>query len=396
MATLSGRHILLGVSGGIAAYKSCELVRLLRKAGAEVRVVMTRGATGFVTPLSFQALSGNPVRSELFDPEAEAGMGHIELARWADQVLIAPASADLLARLALGLADDLLTTLCLATTAPLAVAPAMNRVMWEHPATTAHLDTLRQRGVTVLGPAEGEQACGEEGPGRMLEPQAIVDQLAGIPGPLEGVRVMVTAGPTREALDPVRYLGNRSSGRMGYALAEAARDAGATVTLVSGPTALPDPAGVETLRVEDARQMHEAVMSRIGEIDLFIAAAAVADYRPKEPAADKIKKSREDLTVELVRNPDILAEVAALENGPFTVGFAAETRELEAQAREKLERKGCDLVVANRVGEGLAFDQEENEVLLLWRGGSEHLPRQPKQALARQLIERIARHHAQD
>ena len=396
MATLSGRHILLGVSGGIAAYKSCELVRLLRKAGAKVRVVMTRGATEFVTPLSFQALSGNPVRSELFDPEAEAGMGHIELARWADQVLIAPASADLLARLALGLADELLTTLCLATTAPLAVAPAMNRVMWEHPATTAHLETLRGRGVTVLGPAEGEQACGEEGPGRMLEPQAIVDRLAGTPGPLEGVRVLVTAGPTREALDPVRYLGNRSSGRMGHALAGAARAAGAEVTLVSGPTALPDPTGVETVRVETARQMREAVMSRIGDTDLFIAAAAVADYRPKEPAMDKIKKSREDLTVELVRNPDILAEVAALENGPYTVGFAAETRELEAHAREKLERKGCELVVANRVGEGLAFDQEENEVILLWRGGSEHLPRQPKQALARQLIERIARHYAQD
>ncbi|RME34517.1 MAG: bifunctional phosphopantothenoylcysteine decarboxylase/phosphopantothenate--cysteine ligase CoaBC [Gammaproteobacteria bacterium] len=396
MSSLSGQHILLGVSGGIAAYKSCELVRLLRRAGAEVRVVMTRGATGFVTPLSFQALSGNPVRCELFDPEAEAGMGHIELARWADKVVIAPASADLLARLALGLADDLLATLCLATTAPIAVAPAMNRVMWEHPATAAHVESLRGRGVTILGPAEGEQACGEEGPGRMVEPQAIIDHLAAIPGPLEGVRVLVTAGPTREALDPVRFLGNRSSGRMGYALAEAARDAGAVVTLVSGPVALPAPQGVETVRVEDARQMHEAVMARIGGVDLFIAAAAVADYRPKAPAADKIKKTHEGLTVELVRNPDILAEVAALQEGPFTVGFAAETSDLEAHAREKLERKGCDLVVANRVGEGLAFDQEENEVLLLWRGGSEHLPRQPKRALARQLIERIARRYAQD
>lgn len=387
------RNIVLGISGGIAAYKSADLVRRLRQAGSEVRVVMTEAATAFVTPLTFQALSGHPVHTRLLDPAAEAAMGHIELARWADAILVAPASADLMARLAHGLADDLLTTLCLASDAPLLLAPAMNRLMWANPATRANAELLQQRGITLLGPAEGEQACGETGAGRMLEPQQLVDALQALGGekPLAGRRVLVTAGPTREAIDPVRYISNRSSGRMGYAVAQAAKEAGAEVVLVSGPTSLTTPAGVERIDVESARAMHETVMQRVAGAgaDVFIATAAVADYRPQQTATHKIKKGSDALRIELVRNADILADVAALPQRPFCVGFAAETRDMEGHARDKLARKRLDMIAANEVGKGLAFDQPDNRLHVFWPGGEAQLPRTDKLALARQLIQLI-------
>lgn len=386
------QRILLGVSGGIAAYKAAEVIRLLRGGGAEVRVVMTAAAQAFVTPLTLQALAGSEVRTDLLDPRAEAGMDHIELARWADRVLVAPATADLMARLAAGLADDLLTTLVLATTAPVFLAPAMNHRMWLHPATRENALRLRGRGVHLLGPAEGPQACGEIGPGRMIEPAEIVARLLCRPdaGPLAGRRVVVTAGPTREAIDPVRFIGNRSSGRMGYAVAEALADLGAAVVLVSGPTGLPAPAGVELVAVESAVEMRQAVLSRTGTCNLFVAAAAVADYRVAAPAPEKIKKEHAELTLRLVRNPDILAEVAALPDGPFTVGFAAETERLEAHARQKLESKRLDMIAANLVGGGEGgFDRPDNALLVLWRGGSRDLPLMPKTALARALADLI-------
>ncbi|MEW6444584.1 MAG: bifunctional phosphopantothenoylcysteine decarboxylase/phosphopantothenate--cysteine ligase CoaBC [Pseudomonadota bacterium] len=477
---LSGKHILLGVSGGIAAYKACDLVRRLREAGADVRVVMTEGATRFVTPLSLQALSGEPVRVSLWDEEHEAAMGHIELARWADAILIAPASADVMARLAAGMADDLLTTLCLASEAPLFLAPAMNRVMWAHPATQANARTLVGRGVTLFGPVSGAQACGETGAGRMLEPDCIVQRLVesltdthffdsscaslGIatycpPPPLDkggesketlnqskiviaseakpsitldesatdgsprhyapnaklaqarddgflkhfsrslpktasehkltGKRIVITAGPTREAIDPVRYITNRSSGRMGYALAEAARDAGAEVVLVSGPTTLPTPESVIRIDVETALQMRKEVMAAM-PCDIFIGTAAVADYRAADIAPDKIKKTADTLTLDLVRNPDILAEVAARDDRPFTVGFAAETDHLVEHARDKLLRKKLDLIAANHVGKGLAFDQPDNALTVIWSDGQVDFPQTDKRALARRLIELIA------
>ncbi|MEW5973858.1 MAG: bifunctional phosphopantothenoylcysteine decarboxylase/phosphopantothenate--cysteine ligase CoaBC [Pseudomonadota bacterium] len=389
---LTGKHILLGLSGGIAAYKACDLVRRLRDAGAEVRVVMTEGATHFVTPLTLQALSGHPVRTSLWDEAAEAAMGHIELARWADVILIAPASADVLARLAAGMADDLLTTLCLASEAPLFLAPAMNRVMWAHPATRANAQTLAARGVMFFGPASGGQACGETGEGRMLEPVELVARLVEHLAPprhgLAGKRVVITAGPTREALDPVRFISNRSSGRMGYALAEAAREAGAEVVLISGPTALPTPKGVARIDVETALQMHETVMAQM-PCDIFIGTAAVADYRPLEAAPGKIKKSAEQLTITLVKNPDIVSEVAALPERPFVVGFAAETDRVLEHARDKLVRKRLDLIAANRVGPGLAFDQPDNALTLLWAEGQVELPQADKRLLARQIIELI-------
>jgi phosphopantothenoylcysteine decarboxylase/phosphopantothenate--cysteine ligase len=395
---LYSRRILLGVTGGIAAYKAAELTRLLRRAGAEVQVVMTAAATQFVGELTFQALSGRPVRVELFDPAHEAAMGHIELARWADLVLVAPASADFLARLASGRADDLLSTLCLATSAPVAVAPAMNRLMWSNPATQANLAILDDRGVHRWGPAEGDQACGESGPGRMLEPAELLDhttsRLGG--GPLAGVRALVTAGPTREPLDPVRFLGNRSSGKMGFAVAEALAVAGAHVTLVSGPVALGAPPGVTRVDVETASQMQAAVAERVAGCDLFVATAAVADYRPANVATEKIKKASADIEVRMVRNPDILAEVAARPGAPFTVGFAAETADVEAYAQAKLEAKGLDLIAANFVGEGAAFDRDDNALTLLWRGGGRlQLPRTDKGTLARELVRTITeRFHA--
>ncbi|RMD68584.1 MAG: bifunctional phosphopantothenoylcysteine decarboxylase/phosphopantothenate--cysteine ligase CoaBC [Gammaproteobacteria bacterium] len=380
--------MLLGITGSIAAYKSAELVRLLRKEGHEVRVVMTPAATAFITPLTFQALSGHPVRTDLLDPEQEAGMDHIHLARWAERVLIAPASADFMARIAHGLADDLLTTLCLATEAPLFVAPAMNQAMWSHPATQANARILRERGARILGPCEGPQACGEEGAGRMMEPEALAAFLRE-GGKLQGVRVLITAGPTREAVDPVRYLSNRSSGKMGFAIAQAAAEEGAEVILVSGPVALPTPPGIRRVDVESAGEMFDAVMDHIPQTDIFIAAAAVSDYRPARPSAQKIKKKGDTLTLSLVKNPDILGTVAALPSPPFTVGFAAETEALERHAREKLYAKGIDMIAANRVGRGLGFESEENALQLFWEGGGTTLHRQAKRLLARRLVEII-------
>ena len=398
MSALTGQKILLGVTGGIAAYKAAELVRQLRGAGAEVRVVMTRAATEFVTPLTFQALSGHPVHLELLDAGEESAMGHIHLARWADRVLIAPASADVMARLRVGLADDLLTTVCLATTAPIVLAPAMNQAMWQHPATRDNVATLQSRGFRFLGPAEGSQACGETGPGRLLEPAEIVEALvreSGL-GRLAGVHVLISAGPTREPIDPVRYLTNRSSGKMGVALAHAALAADARVTLVSGPTALPAPAGAEWVEVETAAQMADAVLGRAGNADIYIGAAAVADYAP-EPALHKIKKETDRLTLNLVRTRDILAAVAAMtDSRPFTVGFAAETRDLETYARGKLVAKALDMLAANQVGDGMGFEVDDNAFYICWPGGETRLPTAPKSTLAQQLITLIAdRYHAQ-
>lgn len=387
-------RVLLGVCGGIAAYKGAELVRRLRDAGAEVRVVMTANAARFVTPLTFQALSGHAVRTSLWDESAEAAMGHLELAHWAEHVVIAPASADVIARLAHGHADDLLTTLCLATAAPLAIAPAMNVRMWAHPATQANVATLRARGVAVLGPADGPMAEAMSGPGRLLEPVEIVGQLAALRGrgPLAGTRWLVTAGPTYEDIDPVRFVGNRSSGRMGFAVAAAAARAGARVELVAGPVGLPTPAGVERIDVRSAREMHDAVMARAPRADVFVGAAAVADFRPREVAMHKLKKTSGDsgLELSLVQNPDILTGVAALESRPFVVGFAAETRDLAKHARDKLVRKRLDLIAANEVGGGLGFESDDNALLLIWPGGEESLGRAGKDELARALVARIA------
>jgi phosphopantothenoylcysteine decarboxylase/phosphopantothenate--cysteine ligase len=370
-------------------------VRRLRAAGAEVRVVLTENAARFVTPLTFQALSGHPVRTSLWDESAEAAMGHIELARWADEVIVAPASADLLARLAHGLAGDLLATLCLATAAPLSVAPAMNQQMWAHAATQANLGVLRERGVDVLGPGSGSQACGEFGAGRLLEADEIVARLVERrrPRELDGVRFLVSAGPTYEDIDPVRFIGNRSSGRMGFAVAAAAAAEGAQVTLVAGPVHLPTPRGVERVDVRSAREMREAVLERAGASDVFVAAAAVGDFRPRDVAPHKLKKASADsgLDLSLVQNPDILAEVAALDPRPFVVGFAAETERVEEYARAKLERKRLDLIAANEVGAGLGFEREDNALLLLWPGGREALDRGDKADLARALVARIAR-----
>lgn len=395
-ASLQRVRVLLGVTGGIAAYKAAELVRRLRDAGAEVRVVLTENASRFVTAMTFQALSGNPVRSSLWDEGAEAAMGHIELARWADEILVAPASADTIARLAQGRADDLLSTLVLASSAPLSVAPAMNQQMWAQPATRANIDLLRQRGVRVLGPASGSQACGDVGEGRLLEPGELVEAMLKARGPrsLDGLSVLVSAGPTYEDIDPVRFIGNRSSGRMGFAVAAAAVQAGARVRLVAGPVSLPTPAGVERIDVRSARQMRDAVVASAADSDIFISAAAVGDYRPQAVSPAKLKKSGKALALELVQNPDILAELAAQAAHPFLVGFAAETNDLEHYAREKLERKGLDLIAANRVGEELGFECSENALLLLWPGGREELGMAEKGVLAKALIERVATLHA--
>ena len=395
MSTLQHRRIVLGVSGGIAAYKAPDLVRRLRERGAEVQVVMTAGAQRFVTPTTFQAVAGREVRAEVWDPAAEAAMGHIELARWADLILLAPATADLIARLASGRADDLLATLVLATDAKVALAPAMNRLMWAHPATQANIAILRHRGVEVLGPGRGEQACGETGDGRMLEPLEIVSGVerllpAAESTVLAGKHVLITAGPTRERLDPVRYISNRSSGKMGFALADAARAAGAEVTLVAGPVNLPTPTGVKRIDVESAAQMHAAVEAAVGLADVFIATAAVADYRPAVVAERKIKKSGERVEIVLERTPDILASVAARAQRPFVVGFAAETHDVETYARGKLESKNLDLIAANEVGDDKAFDRDDNSLIVLWREGRVPIGPASKQVVAKELIELIA------
>jgi phosphopantothenoylcysteine decarboxylase / phosphopantothenate---cysteine ligase len=393
-AAMRGKHVLLGVTGGIAAYKSADLVRRLIERGALVQVVMTAGAREFIGATTFQALSGRAVRESLWDSAAEAAMGHIELARWADIVLVAPASADFMARLAGGRADDLLSTLCLATAAPLVLAPAMNQQMWANAATQANVATLTQRGVRLLGPGVGEQACGELGPGRMLEPTAIADLIEPLldgAGAFTGKRVLITAGPTREAIDPVRFVSNRSSGKMGYAVAEAMRAAGAEVVLVSGPVALTPPPGVRCILVETAAQMLEAVQRELPGTHVLVATAAVADYRPVTVAERKIKKKTEQLSLELTRTADILATVAAQSERPFVVGFAAETDAVEQHALEKLQRKNLDMIAANEVGTSKAFDCEDNALLVLWRGGGRaELKRAPKRELATALVALIA------
>ena len=393
MGHLFNRNVLLGVTGGIAAYKSAELVRQLQEHGASVRVIMTRGAMEFITPLTMQALSGNPVHTELLDEEAEQGMGHIELARWADLLLVAPATADFMARLAAGRADDLLTTTALATDAPLLLAPAMNQQMWRDPATGANAATLEQRGIKLIGPAAGEQACGDVGPGRMEEPALIAEAASNLfdSGLLDGKRVVITAGPTREALDPVRYLTNRSSGKMGYALAKAAVEAGAVTCLVTGPVDLEVPAGARAIAVESAMQMYDQSLSLLDDCDIFIACAAVADYRPDEQASQKIKKTDDKMTISLVRNPDIVSAVAASEPRPFTVGFAAETNDVLDYARDKMQRKKLDMIVANDVADpSIGFSSDENAVTVLWQEGEQQIARAGKDAVARQIISLIA------
>ena len=397
---LDGQKLLLCVGGGIAAYKSLELVRRLRDAGAAVQVAMTEGAQQFVTPLSFQALSGQPVRTTLWDSAAEQAMGHIELARWADRIVIAPATADLLARLANGHADDLVTTLCLATTAPLTVCPAMNHRMWLHPATQANVAQLRGRGVQVVGPEDGPLAEGESGPGRLSEPDAIVAALAAnlapaapvAPGRLNGVRVLISAGPTYEDLDPVRYVGNRSSGKMGYALAAAAARRGAQVVLVSGPVQIATPPGVQRIDVRSAAQMREAVLGAL-PADIYIGAAAVADYTPRQVSPQKLKKTpgSHTLVLELVRTADILAEVAAQENAlKLVVGFAAETHDVEKYARGKLADKHLDLIIANQVGiAGGGFESDQNAATAYWAEGQRAFPGTAKTQLAEQLLDLI-------
>jgi phosphopantothenoylcysteine decarboxylase/phosphopantothenate--cysteine ligase len=396
MQQLCNKRILLGITGGIAAYKAAELVRELRKAKAEVRVVMTTAAQEFITPLTLQALSGNPVHYSMLDPEAEAGMGHIELARWADIILVAPASADFIARLTQGMGNDLLTTLCLASDAPLAICPAMNQAMWRDEMTQANIQRLidlKGKKFYSFGPADGEQACGDIGPGRMLEPSLIAQQCAKLftSKTLSGLDVVITAGPTREAIDPVRFISNHSSGKMGYALAEAARDAGARVTIISGPVRLAAPEKVTVTQVESASEMLAASLEQQNNCDIFIAAAAVADYRPLQIAQQKIKKSGEQIQMALIKNPDIVATIAQLENKPFVVGFAAETQDVATYARGKLEKKNLNMIVANDVSNSdIGFNSDSNSVTVFWGENQQDFPCMSKSALANELIELIA------
>jgi phosphopantothenoylcysteine decarboxylase/phosphopantothenate--cysteine ligase len=387
-------RILLGVTGGIAAYKSPDLVRRLTERGADVQVVMTHTAQRFVSAATFQAVSGRPTRTDLWDSAAEAAMGHIELARWAQVVLIAPASADFIARLAHGRADDLLATLCLATEAPIVIAPAMNRIMWSNKATQANVATLVSRGIRFLGPGSGSQACGEIGAGRMWEPLQLAESLLAPPvnaGLLSGLNVLITAGPTRERLDPVRYLTNRSSGKMGFAVAAAAKEAGAHVTIVTGPVHLETPPGITRINVESAREMYAAVHRQVGDADVFIAAAAVADFQPATIAKQKIKKQGGAVKLELEPAPDIVKSVAEMSKRPFVVGFAAETNDVEDNARSKLKRKKLDMIAANHVGDGIAFDCDDNALTVLWPGGKVEVARGPKIDVARELISLIAK-----
>jgi phosphopantothenoylcysteine decarboxylase / phosphopantothenate---cysteine ligase len=392
MYQLNGKRLLLGVTGGIAAYKSAVLLRLLQKNGADVRVVMTHSATEFITPLTFQALSGRPVHTELLDLATESAMGHIEMARWADMILIAPASANFMAKYANGLADDLLSTLCLATDAPVILAPAMNQQMWLNSATQENVEKLKTRGIGIIGPTEGQQACGENGPGRMLEAEeiALLTAKSFETNILTGSRVLVTAGPTREAIDPVRYISNRSSGKMGYAVAIAAIEAGADVSLISGPVNLPEPGRVKVSNVTSTVEMHSAVMQKISDADIFISAAAVADYSLKTASEQKIKKSSDSFELKLKKNPDILSEVTALQNAPFSVGFAAETENLESNAQSKLLNKKLDMIAANLVGDDRGFDVETNALTVFWKAGQKQLRQAPKTRLARDLIILIA------
>ena len=391
MSILKGRRIVLGVSGGIAAYKAAELVRLLVKGGADVHVVLSEGGAHFVTPVTFQALSGNRVWSDLWDARMPNNMAHIDLGREADAIVVAPATADFLARLAQGRADDLLTTLCLARDVPLVVAPAMNRQMWESPPTQRNLALIRGDGVTVFGPGAGDQACGEVGMGRMLEPEELLERLEGffVPKLLAGRKVVLTAGPTFEAIDPVRGITNISSGKMGYALARACAQAGAEVVLVSGPVSLPVPAGVRCVPVSSALQMRDAVLDALPGAQVFIAVAAVADYRPLATAEHKLKKSADTMTVSLTPNPDILAEVAAREDAPFCVGFAAESRDLDAYAEGKRRNKRLPMLVGNLVSDGMGGD--DNTVILYDDAGRHPLPRAPKAEVARGIVAHLAR-----
>lgn len=395
MAELTGKRILLGISGGIAAYKCPDIVRRLRERGAEVRVVVTQGAKAFITPLTLQAVSGYPVAESLLDPAAEAAMGHIELGKWAELVVIAPASADMIARITLGMADDLLSTLCLATPAEIALAPAMNQQMYRAAATQANLATLEARGVMLWGPESGHQACGDIGPGRMLEPTTLVDKVityfAKKNKELAGYSLLITAGPTREAIDPVRFISNHSSGKMGFAIAEAAAKRGANVTLVAGPVALATPAGVTRIDVESTLQMQHVVQRQAGEHQIFISCAAVADYRVAQISAEKIKKHAEEITLNMVKNPDIVAEVAAMTvNRPFVVGFAAETQNVEEYARRKLVSKNLDLICANDVSvDGQGFNCDTNALHLFWPHGDKQFPLSDKSLLGQYLIDEI-------
>ena len=393
MAHLHNKNIVLGVSGGIAAYKSAELVRRLQDLGATTRVVMTRAATEFITPLTMQALSGNPVHLDLLDTEAEAAMGHIELARWADLVLVAPASANFMARLANGQADDLLSTICLATSAQLALVPAMNQAMWSNSSTQANLEQIQRRAITIIGPDEGSQACGDIGPGRMVEPQEIARHAASLfeSGLLDNLNVVITAGPTREPIDPVRYISNHSSGKMGYSLAQAAVDAGAKTTIISGPVNILAPEHANCIQVQTAAEMYDAAMDQIGQCDIFIAAAAVADYRPQLAADKKIKKNSANMAIELVSNPDIVSDIAAAPQRPFTVGFAAETLDVLPQAEGKMNNKMLDMIIANDVSDAsIGFNSDDNAATILWPGGSADVQRISKSQLARIIIATIA------
>ena len=394
-------NVVLGITGGIAAYKTPELVRRMRDRGADVQIVMTASAEEFVTPTALQAVSGHPIRSNLWDKEAEASMSHIELARWADRVLIAPATAEVMARLASGAAPDLLTTLCLATEAPIAIAPAMNHVMWANPAVQANRALLEDRGVQILGPDHGSQACGETGAGRMLDPDLIAAEVCGpelvtsIPdGLLAGMTLVVNAGPTREPIDPVRYITNRSSGKMGYAIASAAVAQGADVILINGPVNIPEPQGVDVRNVQTAEEMYAATHAAITDADVFIGAAAVSDYRASSAQAQKIKKSAATMSIELIRSPDILASVAALDEAPFTVGFAAETENVREYAIGKLERKKLDMIVANQVGDDCGFDCDDNAVEVYWENGEKVFSMAAKTELAHQLVELIAERYS--
>ena len=388
MFSLANKQIILGITGGIAAYKAADLCRQLIRANADVRVVMTPSATEFVTPLTFQALSGNRVHTQILDEEAEAAMGHIELARWADLILVAPASANFIARLAQGRADDLLSTLCLATDALIAVAPAMNQAMWQNESTKENLEQVSRRGITLFGPASGEQACGDIGPGRMLEPDEICMHAADLfeTGELAGINVTITAGPTREAIDPVRYISNHSSGKMGYALATAAMEAGASVVLISGPVALAPPSRVKVIQVESASQMLNESRSAQGEI--FIIVAAVADYRPESPAEGKIKKDDDRMTLNLVKNPDILATLSLSKDRPFCIGFAAETDNIEEYALRKLQEKKLDLIFANDATK--TFNSESARVTAYWQEGEQAFTETTKSNLAREIVHLIA------